>query len=104
MSSGAIAGLTTADDFDDDLKIPLIALFMRDSLSAPMTIHSRALLFGSVALLWSCGDQQPSPDPTPSPSAALAPMTPVAAAIALGATPLAIDESGTPTLLFGGSA
>ncbi|HZJ65557.1 MAG TPA: M36 family metallopeptidase, partial [Kofleriaceae bacterium] len=31
-------------------------------------------------------------------------MTPVAAAIQLGAMPLAVDESGTPTLLRGGSA
>src|SRR6185436_3287739 len=62
---------------------------------------------GSVALLMSCGDPQPPPTtPTSDPPAAvpLVPLTPVAAALQLGATPLAVDETGTPTLLRGGPA
>src|SRR5216110_3952844 len=77
-----------------------------------MAIHLRRLfsgsVLGSVALLTSCGDSQPSPStsPTSDPPAAasLSAMTPVAAAIQLGATPLAVDETGTPTLLRGGAA
>jgi MYXO-CTERM domain-containing protein len=61
----------------------------------------------SVALLLNCGDPQPPPPvATPDPPGAavpLAPMTPVAAAIQLGAMPLAVDETGTPILLRGGS-
>src|SRR6185503_16985552 len=76
-----------------------------------MAIHLRRIFLGSVsgsvALLMSCGDPQPPPTtPTSDPPAAvpLVPLTPVATAIQLGATPLAVDETGTPTLLRGGSA
>jgi hypothetical protein len=77
-----------------------------------MAINLRRLVLGSVlapvALLTGCGDPQPPPttitNPNPPTAVPLVPMTPVAAAIQLGALPLATDETGTPTLLRGGAA
>jgi len=70
-----------------------------------MKIKHRPLLVGSVALLLSCSDSQSPPTvATPTPTDTVVPMTPVAAAIALGATPLAVDEGGVPRLLRGSAA
>jgi hypothetical protein len=72
-----------------------------------MGIISRPLFFGSVALLLSCGDSQSPPTgapPTPTDPGTVVPMTPVAAAIELGTTPLAVDERGVPRLLRGSAA
>ncbi|TMQ08956.1 MAG: hypothetical protein E6J90_38940, partial [Deltaproteobacteria bacterium] len=68
-----------------------------------MGTYIRSLFLAPIAVLWSCGDPTSVPAVTGSPPAAkpvaLTPMTPVAAAISLGATPLAIDEHQVPRLL-----
>lgn len=68
-----------------------------------MAPHTRSLFLAPIALLISCSDSTSDP-PTAAPPPAANPvpitaMTPVAAAIQLGVTPLAIDEHGVPRLL-----
>ncbi|HMG56798.1 MAG TPA: hypothetical protein VK601_25025, partial [Kofleriaceae bacterium] len=75
---------------------------LRVSVTAAMAIHTRSLFLAPIALLVSCSDPTSDPPP-PSPPAVqpvpITPMTPVAAAIRLGVTPLGIDEHGVPRLL-----
>ena len=78
-------------------------------MAAYMPMNLRPLLFGSVALLLSCGDPHPPSTPSGSPtstgpSVPLVTMTPVSHAIELGATPMALDEQGVPRLLRGSDA
>ena len=61
---------------------------------------ARCVFFGSVALLWGCTDRHDaSTDPTTSVAS-----RPLAEAIGLGATPLAVDPRGVPSLLRAGDA
>ena len=65
-----------------------------------MAMNSRSLLLAPVALVViSCS--APPTTPTPPAQGISAPSAPVAAAIKLGATPLAIDDHGVPRLLRG---
>jgi hypothetical protein len=67
-----------------------------------MAIISRTLFFGSVGLLLSCADNH-SPSTSETAGAVISPKTPSAAAVALGATPMALDPQGVPRLLRGGT-
>jgi hypothetical protein len=73
-----------------------------------MAITPRSLFLAPIALLISCSDPTSQPPaattpPTGAPNT-MTPMTPVAAAIHLGMTPLAVDEHGIPRLIRGDSA
>src|SRR5262245_65894890 len=66
-----------------------------------MVKRFRILALGALALLPSCSESPPPP-PTANPQVPIAPMTPVAAAVSLGVTPIAVDDAGFPHLLRGG--
>src|SRR5258708_6438814 len=69
-----------------------------------MAINFRPLVFGAAAFLLNCSDPQPPPTTSPpSRGVPVVPVTPVAAAIDLGVTPMSIDEVGVPRLLRGGA-
>src|SRR4051794_24460881 len=70
-----------------------------------MLMNLRPVLFGSVALLLSCGDPH-SASPTVAlaqsgHSSPISAMTPAAMAVDLGASPASVDELGVPRLLRG---
>jgi large repetitive protein len=70
-----------------------------------MAIHCRPLVLGSIAVLTSCGEPTLPTSGAPAiPIAPVTPVGPVAAAIDLGLTPFAVDDSGVPRLLRGGAA
>jgi fungalysin metallopeptidase (M36)/PA domain-containing protein len=64
-----------------------------------MVINFRSLFVGSVAFLLSCADPSSPTDPATAEKP-----QPIAAAISLGATPLAVDGHGIPHLLRGTDA
>jgi hypothetical protein len=86
-----------------DLLIAVGTPDVRDSVPARMAINLRPLFSGSVALLLgSCSAPPPAPPPpSPTVSPPVVAGTPVAAAIELGATPLALDDRGVPHLVRG---